>query len=576
MTKFWTKNYPQGVAIDIPKVDETLIDFFDSTLKKYAKSDFMTNMGVTYTYAQVDKMSLTVAAWIQNTKLPKGSTVAVMMPNVNQYLPIVIGAVRAGMVLTLINPLYTPRELKHQLNDSDAKMLFILEPFCHALDSIIEDTAVKTVVVSPIGDMLGRVKGRVVNLAAKYIKKAVPEYHIKSCASYKVIAFKKVLKNGKIRKYARPIFKTDDLAMIQYTGGTTGVAKGILISHHNVVYGTLQYEEWVKPMHGTQAEEGQFTTVIALPLYHIFAFIISMLGVRSGQHLLLVTNPRDINAFVKLLSSQPFHVLPAVNTLFHALLLHPKFKDIDFSSLKLSLAGGMAATPEMARKWVETTGCPILEGWGMSETLGVGTANPLTNKEFTGTIGIPLPGVDIKIFDEEENVLPIGDVGEIGIKGGNVILGYHNLDNSNFFTKDGYLKTGDVASMDAEGYVKLYDRKKDMLIVSGFNVYPNEIEGVLETHPKVRECSVVGVDHKSQGQSVKVFVVKEDPSLTEKEVFAFCKENLAGYKRPRYVEFIEELPKSTVGKILRHELRSASNKGDATNQAGDAKTEAGV
>ena len=554
MNKFWTEKYPEGVAKDVPYIDQSLNDFFDEVLTKFAPRKFMTNMGVSYTYQQVDQIATSIAAWIQSLGLPAGSSVGVMMPNVNQYLPIVIGTLRAGMVLTLINPLYTSRELKHQLNDADAKLLFILEPFCHSLEPIIDKTPVGTVVVSAIGDMLGTAKGTVVNLVAKYIKKAVPKYDLSGCANCTEVSFKTVLQKGVHLKYTKPHVKPDDLAMIQYTGGTTGMAKGILISHHNVVYGTKQYSEWFKPLKYTD-NDGQLTSVIALPMYHIFAFIISLLGLRTGQHLLLVTNPRDIDAFVKLLAKEDFHLLPAVNTLFQALLNHPKFKDLDFSNLKLSLAGGMAATPEMARKWLDTTGVTIIEGWGMSETLGVGTANPLTNKNFTGTIGMPVPGIDIIILDDDENQLNIGEVGEIGIKGMNVIKGYHNLDNSKFFTQDGYLKTGDVGSIDAEGYVKLLDRKKDMIIVSGFNVYPNEVEGVVEMHPKVRECSVVGVDDEQQGQAVKLYVVTDDKSLKKEELIEFCKKNLSGYKCPRHVEFIDELPKSTVGKILRHELR---------------------
>ncbi len=557
MNKFWTEKYPEGVAKDLPYVDQSLNDFFDDVLVKFAPRKFMTNMGVSYTYQQVDQMATSIAAWMQSLGLPLGSSVGMMMPNVNQYLPIVIGTLRAGMVLTLINPLYTSRELKHQLNDADAKLLFILEPFCHSLAPIIDKTPVKTVVVSAIGDMLGNIKGTVVNLAAKHIKKAVPKYDLSGCANCMEVSFKTVLKKGAQRRYTRPDVKPDDLALIQYTGGTTGVAKGILISHHNVVYGTQQYNEWFKPLKYNDSD-GQLTAVIALPLYHIFAFIISLLGLRTGQHMLLVTNPRDINAFVKLLAKEEFHLLPAVNTLFQALLNHPKFKDLDFSNLKLSLAGGMAATPEMARKWLDTTGVPIIEGWGMSETLGVGTANPLTNTNFTGTIGMPVPGIDMVILDDEENKLEIGAVGEIGIKGMNVIKGYHNLDNSKFFTQDGYLKTGDVGSIDAKGYVKLLDRKKDMLIVSGFNVYPNEVEGVVEMHPKVKECSVVGVDDELQGQAVKLYVVTDDKSLQKDELIDFCKKSLSSYKCPRYVEFIDELPKSTVGKILRHELRKSA------------------
>lgn len=345
------------------------------------------------------------------------------------------------------------------------------------------------------------------------------------------------------------------MALLQYTGGTTGVAKGILVTHYNVVIATAQFEQWFVPVYQKIPKDEQINSIIALPLYHIYAFIILLLGCRVGQHFTLITNPRDIGELVKTLSRQPFHIFPSVNTLYQALLAHPDFKDLDFSSLKISLSGGMAATPATAKKWHETTGLPIIEGWGMSESLGVGTANPLTNQEYNGNVGLPLPGVDISIRDDEENELPLGEIGEMCIKGENVISGYHNIDNTAFFTADGYLKTGDVASMDKQGYIKIYDRKKDMLIVSGFNVFPNEVEGVLGMHPKVAECAVIGVDDELQGQSIKAFVVRQDNSLSEVELIAHCKENLTGYKRPKYIEFVSELPKSTVGKILRHELR---------------------
>ena len=482
-----------------------------------------------------------------------------MMPNVNQYLPLVIGALRAGLIITLVNPLYTARELRHQLNDSDCKAIFILTPFCATLEKIIGDTGIKTVVCSDIGDMLGTVKGKIVDLAAKYVKKAVPAHTLKSNSQYKVHSYKSILRKGKGRRYTRPQMSAKDIALLTYTGGTTGMAKGIIVSHHNVEIATSQYEAWFQPIYDGMASKEQMNTIVALPLYHIFAFVISMVGVRVGQHLTLITNPRDIDGFIKTLKSRPFHLLPAVNTLFQALMAHSQFKTIDFSELKLSVAGGMAATPETARKWLKATGHPILEGWGMSETIGVGTANPFTNKEFNGSIGMPLPGIDISIRDEAGNALPLGDVGELCIKGDNVISSYHNIDNAGFFTADGYLKTGDIGTMDDKGYVKILDRKKDMIIVSGFNVYPNEVENVIETHPKVAECSVVGVDSESQGQSVKAYVVKSDPSVTEEDIKALCKEGLAGYKCPRDIEFIAELPKSTVGKILRHELRKKAN-----------------
>lgn len=557
--KFWTKSYPEGVNAEVNCKQKNLPDFFDATFAKYANREFSTNMGVTYSYDQIDIISRNIAAWIQSLGLAKGSTIGLMMPNVNQYLPIVIGVIRAGMVLTSINPLYTPRELKHQLTDSETKAIFILEPFCSVLEKVIKDTQVETVIISTLGDMLGTVKGNIVNLAAKHIKKAVPSYSLKSNSSYQVIPFKKVVKKGGKLKYSRPVIKPEDLALLQYTGGTTGVAKGILVTNYNIVVATAQFEEWFKPIYKKIPTDEQVNTIIALPLYHIYAFMLLLLGVRVGQHLTLVTNPRDMDGFIKILGKRPFHIFPAVNTLYQGLLANPKFKELDFSPLKLSLAGGMAATPATAKNWLETTGLPIIEGWGMSESMGVGTANPLTNTEYNGNIGLPLSGIDINIRDDDENILGIGEVGEMCIKGDNIISGYHNMDNERFFTKDGYLKTGDVASMDDKGFIQIYDRKKDMLIVSGFNVFPNEVENVIEMHPKVAECSVVGVDHELQGQSVKAYVVKSDNSLTEKEILDFCKENLTGYKRPRNIEFIAELPKSTVGKILRHELRTAAS-----------------
>ncbi|SLJ84710.1 AMP-binding protein [Psychrobacter sp. DAB_AL43B] len=559
MDKFWTQSYPSGVEAEIAPLHNTIIDIFDDKLSEYANQDFITNMGVTYTYGQIDKISLTIAAWIQSLGLAKGSVIGIMMPNVNQYLPVVIGVIRAGMVTTLINPLYSPRELKHQLVDSNASAIFILEPFCKTLEKIVKETPVKTVVISKIGDMLGSAKGALVDIAAKYVKKAIPSYELKSNPSYKVISYKSVLKQAKSLPYSRPTAEADDLLMLQYTGGTTGVAKGILITNRNVAIATYQFIEWFKPVYANMSANTQMHSIIALPLYHIYAFICSMVGLSMGQHLTLITNPRDIPGFVKILAKRPFHLLPGVNTLFQALVNNAEFRKLDFSECKLTLVGGMAATPETAKRWLEVTGLPILEGWGMSETLGVGTANPFDGTEYSGNVGLPLPGVDIDIRDDEGNILTIGEVGEMCIKGDNVITHYHNMDSSQFFTADGYLKTGDIASMNEQGAIKIYDRKKDMIIVSGFNVYPNEVENVIEAHPKVAECSVVGVEDELQGQSIKVYIVKSDKSLNESDIKAFCKESLAAYKCPRHIEFIAELPKSTVGKILRHELRKAAN-----------------
>lgn len=559
MDKFWTQGYPKGVNAQITPLHSTVIDILDHKLIEYANREFSSNMGVSYSYAQIDKASFMIAAWIQNLGLDQGSVIGIMMPNVHQYLPIVIGIIRAGMVTTLINPLYSPRELRYQLNDSNTSAIFILEPFCKTLEKIINDTPVKTVVISKIGDMLGTAKGTIVNLAANYVKKAIPSYELKSNSSYSVTSYKSMLKQAKNLPYSRPLIKADDLLMLQYTGGTTGIAKGILISNKNVVTATYQFGEWFKPVYADVADDIQMNTIIALPLYHIFAFICSIVGLNLGQHFTLVTNPRDIPGFIKILSKRPFHFLPGVNTLFQAFVNNPKFKELDFSECKLTVVGGMAATPETARRWVEITGLPILEGWGMSETLGVGTANPFDGTEYSGNVGLPLPGIDISIRNEEGESIELGEVGEMCIKGDNVISSYHNIDNSGFFTADGYLKTGDIASMNEQGAIKIYDRKKDMIIVSGFNVYPNEVENIIETHPKVAECSVVGVVDERQGESVKAYVVKADKSLHEEDIKALCKENLAGYKCPRHIEFIAELPKSTVGKILRHELRKSAS-----------------
>ena len=559
MDQFWTQHYPEGVSAQTAPPYSTLIDMLDDKLTEYASHKFITNMGVTYSYGQVDSLSLAIAAWIQSLGLAKGSVIGIMMPNVNQYLPIVIAIIRSGMVATLINPLYSPRELRHQLADSDTAVLFILEPFCKTLEKIIKDTPVKSVVISKIGDMLGVVKGVLINTAAKTVKKSVPSYQLRSNFRYTVTRYKTVLKQSKNLSYSRPEIQANDVLMLQYTGGTTGVAKGILITNRNVVAATYQFVEWFKPVYDTMSDSTQINTIVALPLYHIYAFICSIVGLSVGQHLTLITNPRDIEGFIKILRKCPFHLLPGVNTLFQALLMNPKFEELDFSQCKLTLVGGMAATPETAKRWRAVTGLPILEGWGMSETLGVGTANPFNGTEYSGNVGLPLPSVDISIRDDDGNILAINEIGEMCIKGDNVITHYHNIDSATFFTADGYLKTGDIASMNEQGAIKIYDRKKDMMIVSGFNVYPNEVENVIEEHPKVAECSVVGIDDKLQGQSIKAYVVKSDDSLNEDDIKALCQENLAAYKCPRHIEFIDELPKSTVGKILRHKLRKLAH-----------------
>lgn len=557
MEKFWTKNYPEGVVEDVVNNEYiSLTQLFDENFARYAKREFSSNMDVTYTYEQIDEISRNISAWLQSQGLVKGDVVALMMPNVNQYMPIVIGIIRAGYIVSSINPMYTARELKHQLDDTNASIIFILEPFCKTLEKIVNDTNVKTVIVTKIGDMLGTAKGAIVNLVAKHIKKAVPSHGLKSNNQYQISSFKSILSKGKKLPYSRPVQELDDLAFIQYTGGTTGVAKGVLLSHNNIISGTMQFDAWLAPTYKNLDDNTQLNTIIALPMYHFYAFMVVMLGFRSGHHFTFITNPRDLDGFVKILAARPFHIIPAVNTLYQGLISHPDIHKVDFSQLILSMSGGMAATPATSQKWIDMTGTALVQGWGMTETVAVGTLNPvIAGGDFTGKVGMPLPGVDFTIRDDDGNEVAIGQEGEICIKGDNVTRGYHNIDDSAYFTHDGYLKTGDVGAIQEDGYVTLFDRKKDMLIISGFNVFPNEVEGVVGMHPKVEECAVVGIEDAKRGQAVKAFVVKSDSSLTEEELIEHCKENLTGYKRPRHIEFCDELPKSTVGKILRNELR---------------------
>ena len=557
MEKFWTKKYPEGVVETVVNDEYTsLTQLFDHNFARYADREFSSNMGVTYTYAQIDEISNNISCWLQAQGLAKGDRVALMMPNVNQYMPIVIGIIRAGYVVSSINPMYTARELKHQLDDTEASIIFILEPFCGALEKVINETKVNTVVISKIGDMLGMGKGTIVNLMAKHVKKAVPAHGLKTSNKYELTDFKSVVNEGRKLPYSRPVQNLDDLAFIQYTGGTTGVAKGVLLSHLNVISGTLQFDAWLAPTYQKIPEGTMLNTIIALPMYHFYAFMVVMLGVRAGHHFTFITNPRDMDGFVKTLASRPFHIIPAVNTLYQVLIAHPAIETVDVSNLILSMSGGVAATPDTSQKWIDMTGTALVQGWGMTETVAVGTLNPVVaGGDFTGKVGMPLPGVDMTIRDDDGNEVGIGEEGEICIKGDNVTQGYNNIDNSTYFTHDGYLKTGDIGAIQEDGYVTLFDRKKDMLIVSGFNVFPNEVEGVVGMHPKVAECAVIGIDDAKRGQAVKAFIVKQDKSLTEDEVIEFCKENLTGYKRPRHIEFCDELPKSTVGKILRNELR---------------------
>ena len=554
MEKFWTQFYPAGVPAEIePSSYKSLIDYFDAKLALHANQVFSTNVGVSVTYAQVDAYARAFSAWLQSQNIPKDTSIAMMMPNVQQYLPVLIGIIRAGYSLTTVNPLYTTRELKHQMNDTQSQVIVILENFCPTLAEVIDETPIKTVVVAKVGDLLGEIKGFGINLLLKHVKKAIPDCHFSN--RYQVIDYKTVLANGKRLTYTPVTAHIDDVVFLQYTGGTTGVAKGLMISHGNILTATQQFGHWFSPGYRKIPQHIQPNVILALPLYHIFAFIVSMLAIEYGQALTLITNPRDVNGFIKTLKAKPFHVFPGVNTLFQALLNDPEFAKVDCSQLTISIAGGMATTPHTAQQWLRTTGCPLIEAWGMSETLAAGTANVVTNPIFTGNIGLPLPSIEISIRDDVGSEVGIGETGEICIKGGNVIKGYRNLDNSKYFTPDGYLITGDVGFIDDKGQVKLLDRKKDMLIISGFNVYPTEIEAILLEHEMVAECAVIGVADDKQGEAIKAFIVKADPSLTAEMLKEFSQKHLTGYKRPRQYEFIDQLPKTAVGKIQKNLLR---------------------
>lgn len=553
MQPFWTQFYDPATATALPPLAyQSLTAFFNERFTAFAARDFTTQMGLTLSYQQIKNMANLISRWIQAQPLSPNASIAIMLPNIQSYLPLMVGSIGSGRVVTPVNPLHTARELEFQLNDAQAEVIFILENFVHTLEKVIAHTPIKHVIIVRIGDLMG-MKGHVINAAVKYLKKQVLPYQIDK--QYQPCSLSQVLKAAQSMPYQLPIQSLDDTVLIQYTGGTTGRSKGMLLSQRNILTAVEQYYQWFLPVLNQPMNEQQFHTILALPLYHVFAFIFALLGVRCGMTCTLVPNPKDIQGFIQTLAAKPLHIFPAVNTLYQALVQHPDFKKVDTHQLKLSISGGMAATPTTAKTWLERTGCPIIEGWGMSETIGAGTCNPLTNRDYSGDIGIPLPGIDIKICDEAGNAVPIGESGEIYIKGDNVTIGYHNIDNTDYFSVDGYLKTGDVGRFDKNGHIKLLDRKKDMLIVSGFNVYPTEIEAVLLAHPKVQECAVIGIDDNLQGQSVKAYIVKADDSLTIDELKAFSQEQLTGYKRPRHYRFIKQLPKTAVGKIQKTELR---------------------
>ena len=550
----WLSAYPQGVPADIDTSQyPSLVALMDEAFRKYADRVAYSFMGKDISYAQTDSLSRAFAAYLQSLGLARGDRVAVMMPNVPQYPVAVAAILRAGLVVVNVNPLYTPRELEHQLKDSGAKAIVIIENFASTLAECIGKTPVKHVVLAAMGDMLGLLKGALVNYVVRNVKKMVPAYNLPGA-----VRFNEAVARGTRGTLKKPDIGPTDVAVLQYTGGTTGVSKGAVLQHRNVVANALQSEVWNAPVIKTIPAGEQYTSVCALPLYHIFAFTVNMmLTLRMGGKTILIPNPRDMPAVLKELSQHTFHSFPAVNTLFNGLVNHPDFGTVNWRNLKVTVGGGMAVQSAVAKRWLEKTGCPIVEGYGLSETSPSASCNPVTSLEFSGTIGLPLPSTWMKCLDDDGNEVPHGQPGEIAIKGPQVMAGYWQRpdETAKVMTPDGYFKTGDVGVMDDRGYFKIVDRKKDMVLVSGFNVYPNEVEDVVASCPGVLECAVVGVADDKTGEAVKLVVVKKDATPTEAAVRDYCKTNLTGYKQPKVVEFRTEMPKTPVGKILRRELR---------------------
>lgn len=551
MERVWYEQYEKGVPHEIdPSVYKNIPHILEESFSKFAQKPAFHCMGTTFTYGELDDKSRQFASYLQNDLgMQKGDRLAIMMPNILQYPVALFGALRAGMVVVNVNPLYTARELEHQLNDSGATAIVIFENSCKTLQDVISKTSVKHVLTTQIGDYLKFPKNHIVNLVIKYVKKMVPSWSIPGAVS-----FVESVASGDANKFRAPEIDSEETAFLQYTGGTTGVSKGAVLTHQNICANLIQAKSWIS----TKVKEGEEIIITPLPLYHIFSltancFAFSTLGALN----VLITNPRDIPGFIKELKSWKFTAFTGVNTLFNGLLNNPDFKSIDFSHLKLALGGGMAVQKAVAERWKETTGTPLIEAYGLTETSPAACINPMDLKEYNGFIGLPISSTDVCILDDEGNKLGVGEVGEISIKGPQVMSGYWNRpeETQKVMTSDGFFKTGDIGVMNEQGFFKIVDRKKDMILVSGFNVYPNEVEDVVINHPKVFEVAAVGAPDEKSGEVVKLFIVKKDESLTEDEVKSFCRENLTGYKVPKYVEFRKDLPKSNVGKILRKELR---------------------
>ena len=551
--KPWLKNYPQGVAHTLePSPYQSIADLIQTSCKKYADRPAFTCMDKSLSYRELDEKSEALAAWLQSRGLVKGDRVAVMMPNVLQYPVAITAILRAGLVVVNVNPLYTPRELEHQLNDAGAKAIIILENFAHTLQKVLPNSPVKHVLVATMGDMYG-LKGAVINFVVRRVKKMVPAWNIPAYSS-----FKSALAAGAKQSFKPVSIAPDDLAFLQYTGGTTGISKGAMLMHSNIIANVEQMRLWLDVAFQVKGRPENINYVCALPLYHIFALTVNaMMGIQQGACNVLIPNPRDIPAFVKDLQKAPFHIFPGLNTLFNALMENADFRKLDFKPLIFTLGGGMAVQRPVAERWEKMTGCLITEGYGLSETSPVATANVLNATEFSGTIGLPIPGSDVAIRDDDGHNVPLGDVGEICVRGPQVMKGYWNRpdETSKAVFADGFFRTGDMGFMNERGFTKIVDRKKDMILVSGFNVYPNEIEEVAAEHPGVVEAAAIGITNEHSGEVVKLYVVRRDPELTEEALKAFCSERLTNYKRPRMIEFRDSLPKSNVGKILRRELR---------------------
>jgi long-chain acyl-CoA synthetase len=561
--KPWLASYPAGVPAQIDAgVYGSLVDLLNEAFRKHAARDAAICMGQRMRFSEIDQLSTQLGAWLQAQGLKQGDRVAIMMPNLLQYGVAIAAILRAGFVVVNVNPLYTPRELEHQLKDSGARAIIVLENFAHTLEEVINATDVRHVVLASTGDLLNWWKGPLINFTVRHLKKMVPEFRLPVGDGRTVVRFNEALRHGERLNLKKPALGPNDVAFLQYTGGTTGVSKGATLLHRNIVANILQVEAWFQPMLAKLPDQNmQFTNVCALPLYHIFALTACfMLGARMGHLNILVPNPRDIPGFIDTLRGHKVHIFPAVNTLFNALAAESGFSRLDFSELVISNGGGMAVQQATAEKWLKVTGCPVVEGYGLSETSPAATINPLDQRAFNGSIGLPISSTEIAIRDDDGRDLAIGERGEICIRGPQVMAGYWKRpdETANVMCADGYFKTGDIGIMDESGYVRIVDRKKDMILVSGFNVYPTEIEQVVNLHPGVLECAAIGVPDAKSGEAVKLFVVKSDPALAEEDLSTYCAQQMTAYKRPKFIEFRDELPKSNVGKILRRELRSSA------------------